>query len=348
DFLWTNLAQTQLGLPTGVAPDGRPIYSDLQALNVNNAIQLTNASGGRSHVISAALAKRYDNGFNFDVSYAFQDVNTVTPGTSSRGVSNFRSLVTFDRNGPEIGTAPFETRHAFNISLGYENKFFGDLTSRFDLFGTITSGEPFSYTFDVSSDNPLFGRQGDGESPFDNDLLYIPTVSGGMSTDSNVVFASTFDGAAFENYINDRGLPQGGIFNRNEDRSNWNQLWNFRFQQDLPFADLGIDRLEGNRMRFIVDIFNVANLINDKWGTQFDGPRFDTQGIVRADLVSTADVQANGVDGATALSGNEPATVCQNAGDCQYRFTSFRDQSSSFPDFAQSVYRIRVGLQYDF
>jgi len=348
DFLWTNLAQTQLGLATGVAPDGRPIYPDLDALGVDNAVQLTNASQGRSHVISAALAKRYDNGFNFDVSYAFQDVDSVTPGTSSRGVSNFRSLVTFDRNNPEVGTAPFETRHAFNVNLGYENKFFGDLTTRLDLFGTITSGEPFSYTFDVGSDNALFGRQGNDERPFDNDLLYVPMMSGGMSADPNVVFASGFDGAGFERFINNAGVEQGQIFAKNSRTSSWNHLWNFRFQQDLPFADLGIDRFEGNRLKLIVDIFNVANLINDKWGARFGGPRFDTQGLVRADLVSTADVATNGVDGATALEGNDPATTCQSAGDCQYRFNTFRSQPSSFADLEQSVYRIRIGVQYDF
>ena len=348
DFLWQNLAQTELGLPIGVAPDGRPIYSNLQELGVDNAIQLTNADEGRSHVISAALAKRFENGFNFDVSYAYQDVESVTPGTSSRGVSNFRSLVTFDRNNPEVGNAPFETEHAFNISLGYENTFFGDLITRLDLFGTITSGNPFSYTFDVSSDNPLFGRQGNRENPFDNDLLYIPTMAGGQSTDGAVVFASGFDGDAFEAFVNEVGLDQGEIFDKNTRRGSWNHLWNFRFQQDLPISSFGVDALGQSRLKFVVDIFNVANLINNNWGTRNDAPRFDTQGIVEAELVSAADVQANGVDGATALTGNEPATVCASQGDCLYRYTEFDRQPSSFPDRDESVYRIRVGLTYDF
>ncbi|MBB5518658.1 TonB-dependent receptor [Amphiplicatus metriothermophilus] len=349
DFVWRNIAQTDLGLPVGVAPDGRPIYSNLQALGVNNAIELGNADGGRSHILSVQLAKQYENGFNFDVSYAFQDVDSVTPGTSSRAVSNWRSLVTFDRNDPEVGTAPFETRHAFNINLGYEKEFFRDLTTRFDLFGVITSGDPFSYTFDVSSSNPLFGRAGNFESPFDNDLLYIPTMSGGASTDSRVVFASGFDGAAFENFIEQHGVGQGSIFDKNSVRGSWNQLWNFRFQQDLPFVgDFGVPALEGNRMKFVVDIFNVLNLVNDKWGARFDAPGFDTQGVVIADIVSAADVAANGIDGATALTGNDPATVCQSEGDCVYRFNTFRSFPSSFPSLSDSVYRIRVGLRYEF
>ncbi|MEL0212550.1 MAG: TonB-dependent receptor, partial [Novosphingobium sp.] len=41
-FLWTNLAQTQLAetQPLGVAPDGRPIYADLDNLNIANVTEL--------------------------------------------------------------------------------------------------------------------------------------------------------------------------------------------------------------------------------------------------------------------------------------------------------------------
>ncbi|MBI1393819.1 MAG: TonB-dependent receptor plug domain-containing protein [Alphaproteobacteria bacterium] len=348
DFVWRNIAQTDLGLAQGVAPDGRSIYADLQALGVNNAIELGNVSGGRSHVISVALAKQYEMGFNFDVSYAFQDVESITPGTSSRAVSNYRSLVTFDRNNPEVGTAPFETRHAFNINLGYENEWIGDLTTRVDLFGTISSGQPFSYTFDVGSTNALFGRSGNGENPFDNDLLYIPSMSGGASTDAAVVFASGFDGAAFESFVADAGLAQGAVNPKNNDRSEWNSLWNFRLQQDLPTPNFGFKPLEQNQLKLVVDILNIANLINDKWGTQNFATGFDTLQVVRADLVSAADVAALGVDAAPALTGNAPATTCATAGSCVYRYNAFSPRQVSIKDPDQSVYRIRVGIQYDF
>lgn len=349
DFVWRNLAQTELGYPIGTAPDGRPIYSNLQELGVNNAIELGNVSGGRSHVVSAQLAKQYANGLNFDVSYAFQDVESATEGTSSRAVSNWRSLVTSNRNDIGVGAAPYETRHAFNVNVGFEREFFGELRTRFDLFGTIKSGDPFSYTFDVSSSNALFGRAGNFESPYDNDLLYIPTMSGGASTDAAVVFASGFDGAGFENFMASHGVKEGGIFDKNSVRGSWDQLWNFRFQQDLPFVgDFGVQALEGNRMKFVVDVFNIANLFNDKWGARYFAPGFDTQGVVQADIVSAADVAVNGVDGATALTGNDPATVCVSQGDCLYRYNAFTQLPSSFPSLSDSVYKIRIGLRYEF
>ena len=70
--------------------------------------------------------------------------------------------------------------------------------------------------------------------------------------------------------------------------------------------------------------------------------------MVRADLVSAADVAANGVDGATALTGDAPRTTCLSAGDCVYRYNSYRDSDTAFQSNGASVYQVRVGLRYEF
>ncbi len=349
-FRWTNVAQTELATTTpGVAPDGRPIYADLDALDIDNAIELTNTDEGESLIFATSLANDFDNGFGFYVNYAYQDVETVTPGTSSRAVSNFRAYVSSDRNNPASFTSPFETEHSFDLNFYWEGQILdADLTSRFDVFGTITSGQPFSYTFNTGSSNALFGRQGNGESPFDNDLLYVPAVSGGSFSDPNVVFAAGFDQAGFLEYIEDNGIATGGIVDRNSDESAWNQLWNLRFAQELP-GIRGLERWVGdNNTEITVDVFNFLNLLDNDWGTQLTGQRFDTSAIVTADLVSAADVALNGVDGATALTGDLPRTTCLSATDCVYRFNSFRDRDNTFEDRSDSVWAIRVGLRYEF
>jgi hypothetical protein len=101
-------------------------------------------------------------------------------------------------------------------------------------------------------------------------------------------------------------------------------------------------------LKFVLDIANVANLLNSDWGTQSNGPRFDAVGNVRADLVSAADVAANGVNGATALEGDDARGACGSAGDCVYRFNSFRDRDVNFQSLFRSVYEVRVGLRYEF
>ncbi|MCF6221799.1 MAG: carboxypeptidase regulatory-like domain-containing protein [Robiginitomaculum sp.] len=350
-FRWENLAQTQLaGISnTGVAPDGRIIYADLDALDVRDAVQLTNSTGGRGHVFTVGLAKEFDFGGAFNANYTYADVETVTPGTSSRGISSLRATVGADRNNPAVGLAPFNTRHKFGINLSYENEVFADLTSRIDIFGNIFSGEPYSYTFDVDgrSGNNLFGRSSSG-APFDNDLLYIPTISGGTFNDSNVVFAGGFDQQGFVDFINANSLETGRIAERNAQASAWNQLWNLSISQELPFGDFGQKRFEGNTLKVFLTIRNFPNMLNSNWGTRKRGSRFDTIRVVRADLVSAADVAVNGVDGATALRGDDPRTTCITEASCLYRYTRFRADGLGFIDLDDSVYKAKLGIKYTF
>ena len=371
-FLWSNLAQTELSeaLPTGVAPDGRVIYADLDDLDIINLTELGNIDGAESHVFTLQLSKAYDNGLNFDVSYAFQDVEAPTPGTSSRGISNWRALFTTDRNNPDPTISPFQTEHAFNIALGFEREFFPNLMTRFDVFGQILSGDQWSTSFDVGRTNSLFGRAGAGESPFDNSPLYIPTPG----NDPLVVYSSDFlapndrtgesDLDRFFQYVEENGIPVGQIHDPYSERSGWNNIWDFRFQQELPGIP-GLDRFIGeNRFKLILDIDNFLNLLNDDWGRFDNGPNFGQANIIDADLVSAADVAAMGIDGAPALTGDAPRTTCLNQGDCLYRFNSLdndfivdpNDPDALIPvapfvdrpDGSRSIYEIRLTLRYDF
>ena len=349
-FGWRNLAQTELAetAPLGTAPDGRPIYADLDALRINNAISLVNVDQGDSLVLTGTISKDYDNGIGAYLSYAYQDVDLATAGGSSRGVSNLRGIVDTDRNFPTAGTSPYATEHAFKVGLSYEADIIKGLASEFSLFGNITSGDRFSYTFDVGRNNALFGRSGDFESPFDNDLLYIPEFNGSFIDDPNVVVGSGFDEIAFAGFVRERDLAPG-IVEKNGASSSWNQQWDFQWQQDLPFFSKSAERFLGkNSLKFVFNIDNVANFIDKDWGTRFNGPGFDTVAPVSASLVTRADVEANGVDGATALTGDAPRTACVAASDCVYRFDNFRERDENFESLFRSVHQIRVGLRYEF
>jgi hypothetical protein len=348
-FAWTNLAQTNRAdtSPIGTAPDGRPIYADLDALGIDNVTVLTNADGGSSNIFSASLSKDYEMGFGFSVSYAYQDVEDVYPGTSSRGISNLRAVVDTDRNFAGVGTSNFEVEHAFKVFLSYENDFIADLNSRFTLFGEVTSGDPFSYTFDVDRRNALFGRAGQGESPFDNDLLYVPRFTATGFSDPNVVFGSDFNQQGFYNFVQSQGLD-AGIQDRNAEQSSWQQRWDFQWTQELPFADFGQSRFAGNKLKFVLDIENVLNLIDSDWGTVRTGPGFGALAPVGADLVAASDVAENGINAATALEGDAPRTTCLAAGDCLYRFEEFDERGISDNALNASVWGLRVGIRYEF
>lgn len=346
-FLWREAAQTneQPYAQTGVAPDGRTIYADLNDLGVSNRTILTNGSGAESLVYTVSLQNDFDNGLGFFASYAHQDVEIISEGSSSRGISSWRGQMAADRNFPEARTSIYQIEHAFKLALSYERELFGDLTSRVDLFGQITSGAPYGYTFDIGSSNALFGRAGNGESPFDNNPLYVPTAN-----DASVVYASGFNLDGFNTLIDEQGVARGEIMDVNSLSSRWNQRWDFRFQQDLPGIP-GAERWVGdNRLKLVFDVENVMNMINDEWGT-YSSPISNGQAaIVSADLVSAADVALNGVDGASALTGDAPRTACLSAGDCVYRFNSFNASNGSTdrPSGSNSVWKARIGIRYEF
>jgi len=335
--------QNQDALPTGVAPDGRIIYADLQALGIPNLTRLGNVDGASSHVLSLGLGKAYDNGIVFDVSYAYTDSEVVSEGTSSRGISNWRGQYTTDQNFPDPRTSPFQVEHSFKFYFGYEHDFWSDNTTRIDIFGRVFRGDTWGTTFDVGSTNPLFGRAGLNENPFDNRPLYVPSGP----ADPLVVYAADFDVDGFFNYLGENGIPTGGIHAPySQTTDHWNSIWDLRFQQEL--GGFNSNFLGRNKFKLIVDIDNFLNLLNDDWGRVVDGVGFGQNRIVQADLVTAADVAANGVDGATALLRDDPRTNCLQATDCVYRFTDFDADPVEFTNRPDSVYEIRVTLRYDF
>lgn len=345
-FLWRNLAQIDNGaaLPTGVAPDGRPIYADLEALGIRNVTQLTNDDGSEGHVFSISAQKEYDNGFGFYTAYAYQDVEWLSEGGSSRGISNWRGISAIDRNFPEVRTSYWEIEHSFKIGLSYERDFIRDLTSRVDVFGEITSGAPYFLAYDIGNSNSLFGRAGQGEGPFDNNPIYVPTRTG----DQNVVFASGFDVDGFYEQVARAGAAEGEIMPVNSANSAWNQQWDLRFSQELPGIP-GVSRFVGdNNFQLVVDVINFPNLLNSDWGVQTDGPSRGQSAVVVADLVEASDVAVNGVDGATALTGDAMRTTCVSAGSCLYRYNEFDQDRIDTVDTFDSLYQIRIGLRYEF
>ena len=344
-FQWRNLAQTELTAtqPTGTAPDGRIIYADLDDLDILNLTQLRNFSGGNSQSLTFTLAKQYASGLDAMINYAWQDVNMVTEGLSSRGISNWRGIVDVDRNDPSPRSSPHAVKHSWKLALGYERELpWAGMTIRGDIFGQYNSGRPYSFTFDTNWDNSLFGRAGAGESPYDNSPLYIPTGP----NDPKVVFRSSFNQDAFFEYLSNNDIPSG-IHDPYTGEPDWVSSLDFRLQLSVP--NLGtLSQLVGdNAVTFVLDIDNVLNFINDSWGVYYNGPSYFQAPLVRADLVSAADVAARGVDRARALKKDDPRTTCVQATDCVYRFNSFRELSLSFPNGVRSVYQIRFGLRID-
>lgn len=343
-----NLTFLRDDLPAvGVAPDGRPIYPNLNELNESAAILLSSTDEGFSNNFTVQLAKRYDNGLSFDFSYNYQDVEEVAPLSSSRAISQFRAQPGPDRNNPTPAVGSNEIEHSFKIFVQYEKEFFRDLETQVSLFGQIQSGRPFSYG--VRSFNHLFGVAGDGEFPFgNNDPLYIPLLNadGTGFNDPIVRFASAAAEQDLLTFVNTRGLEgfAGQILPRDAERAPWTRRWDLSFEQELPGIPGAEKYIGDNNLKFTVDIFNVLNLLNDDWGQLTRGPSFNGETAVRADLID--------VNTGATLEGARNEPICGVSTECVYEYQFLETDPEGgdvfFDDLDDSVWQVRFGIRYEF
>ncbi len=264
------------GAPSGVAPDGRPIYS---CDPDRNDLLLTNTGVGHGRVISFLASKTFFEDFSFRTSYSNQKIKDANSGTSSTASSNFGKHATSDPLTPILGTANYERKHRFTFNFDYRHKFIGDNETRFTLFGESRSGQPFSYTFDDPGQRGqlnIFGENRDFARR-DRALFYVPSGP----NDPNVTYAAGFDQSAFFGFLESSGLNKyaGSIAPRNAFNSPWATRWDLSIKQEIP----GIFPAAAKGI-LSMDIRNIGNLIDNDWG-QYEQVFFPyVQPVVEADI----------------------------------------------------------------
>ncbi len=278
---WRDLTLQQVG----TAPDGRPFYRSADLLDPdcqadpldmdcstrvvggNGEMLLTNSDETPVSVtVSGSIGKEWvfdRSAIDLFIGYAYTRSEDVNPGTSSRAISNFENFSTDNFNFSSAAISNYSIKHAITARLNLEHEFIKDHPTSLTLFGFVQSGRPFSYTFEcgrsrttcvdgVPFNNNIFGDEDGSE---DRSLLYVP-----LENDPSVMYAPGFDLAGFNAFIAENGLERGAIVGRNTQRSNWNGRLDVRFQQSLPAP------IDGHALKFVVDIQNLTNLINDEWG----------------------------------------------------------------------------------
>ena len=175
---------TQLGLPSNVAPDGRPLFNpnrylcgapspaqpagaspvcNVFGVPVNAAgvptgvpnttrtsgsdILLTETHQGDGLVWALGAEKYFGNGLDIDYTYTHQNVRDVNPATSSVANSNYINIITADPNHPALATSNYQVLYENRLSISYVHKFLGDNNTTFRLFLVNRAGLPFSYAF---------------------------------------------------------------------------------------------------------------------------------------------------------------------------------------------------------
>jgi len=252
-----------LGAPTGVAPDGRPLYwstvnpatftgsSSQRTANTNrdfgvdSTIALPTSKGdGKQFTVS--LQGPQNENWYWNVGYTYTEATEVNTLTSSQAASNWNNAVRVDTNADVAEKSVYAIKDRFTATVSYRKKFFADLVSSVGVFYEGRIGRPYTFTF-VNDAN------GDGRV---NDPFFVPNRG-------DVVFKG---GAAMEqaffDYLASNGelaKYQGGIAEVNNNNAPWVHNVDIRLSQELPvFGDV--------KGEVWLDIMNVGNMINKDWG----------------------------------------------------------------------------------
>lgn len=318
-------------LPVGTLPDGRALYDNVAAggqFNPNRGydLLLDNTDEGFSHSASIGVEKRFPFGLTLIGNYAWVHSEEVSPGTSSTSISNYSlAAVGLDPNNPELATSNYEREHRVTGIFQFSRALlkdiwpccerpWKDMRTTFSLFYEGRSGQPFSYTFADNATGSNLARIFGEEREFSRRnrmLFYVPKGDGSDVTLMGI------DEAQFNQYLKDRGLDKyrGEITPRNAFRSSWLNRFDMRISQDLPAP------VAGHRARFVLDVENLGNLLNDDWG------RFTQVGFPYTTPV--VDVNYDAASG-------------------KYVYSNLRVLKPQQVNVLQSVWRMSVGLLYDF
>ncbi|MDK1309907.1 TonB-dependent receptor [Pseudoalteromonas ardens] len=292
--------------------DGRPI---IEAFDPNDSrsgdYMLTNVSGddGEAQTLSFSVAKRYENGINFTLSYAYTDSKDVNPMTSSTAGSNYGNLAVSNPRNPGLATSDYEVPHRFTLQLGYKQEFFDGYATKFNLFGQASEGQPYSYLYDHNRRDGTYNWGDSSWNSSGRQLIYVP-----LENDPNVSYdMSASELQEFNDFIAAEGLERGQIVARNSKNADWFVKFDFKVTQELP----GL--MDGHKGEVFFVIDNLTNLLNDDWGVMRKG-----------DFVGNNIVQVHNVDGKFVYSNFDADSV----------------QPSIQKD--ASLWEMRVGVKYTF
>ncbi len=345
-----NAQRVLLGLNTS------PI-DDLANVGSNGDIQAYNPHEQNWNTTVAFSAGTKWKNLDLFASYVVQDgksfggiseFGTTEGGNSNSGNYYADQVSGLDPNTSVKGRATNLIDEAFKFQLGYKHEFIKGWESRFTLFGESRSGRPI--TFLMSDPRSAAGGFGGGSSSRgqvfgvyrDDQLLYVPNLSSPDAlnplkftspTGTTVYFANAAALAQFRSLVQQFNLPQGRILPKGVGQNPRVNRIDFQYAQDIPGP------LPGHHLLFTVDIANLGNLINKKWGVikEYSNSR------AGAVLVNASCGDATGA-----------APTAANPAACQsyvYSYTNANAVTQSKPtivDQTASLWQIELGLKYKF
>lgn len=262
-----------------VGPDGRDLYwapSQTGKLwgsgnarygrdsRFNNVYLIDNTSKGKSEQFTVSLAKPWssDSDWSWSLGYTYTNATEVGPLTSSTASSGWNYQYGYNVNDDVETTSRYEIKDRISGNLNWKHAFFGNYETSIGLVYDGRSGRPYSY---------LYVNDANGDTRTANDLFYVPNGRGdvlfGNLTTAGVFTADKAMEDAFFSWLD--GNKQlagyaGSVAPANGFRAGWVNTFDVRISQQLPGF------FKGHKSELWIDIQNVGNMLNKKWGNVYD------------------------------------------------------------------------------
>ena len=233
-----------------------------------NIINLRTIDKGYSYQITAKVEKSFNFGLDLSVSYTFGHSKSVNDGLSSVALSNWNNYASTDVNEPKLSYSMFDIPHQVKARAMYSSRKYlnGKLNTEVGLTYYGNTGMRYSLTMSEStSGNNRYTFNGDGRTG--HTLLYIPTDA----EIEQMNWKNADDKAKFQKWAStDRYAKE----HRGEfaERFGATAPWENHF--DLHFAENFYYNKKGGKIQLSLDITNVSNLLNKKWGTYYSSTTY--------------------------------------------------------------------------
>lgn len=267
DILYQNLAVDLTGKSLGetissLSFDRRPMLSKIKGAETYSGIYaMSNTSKGYTYNLSLKGEKKFNFGLDIMASYTYTKSKMQNDGTSSVAQSNWQYNYTIGNpNAPELANSIFNIPHIIRVAAFYTKKWKINRATTIGLIYNGSNGMPYSiyYYGDLNGDGGY------------NDLMYIPTD---MDIDQ-MNFIATSDYTAEEQKTNFKGWLANDDYLKKHlgeycERNGNNEKFEHHFDFHLSHK---IDFMIGENMRgleFSLDIINIGNMFNKRWGRSF-------------------------------------------------------------------------------
>jgi hypothetical protein len=260
------------------SPDTRPVFGRDDIDDAYSAVYVgSNTSEGYTYTLTGSLAKQFNSGISVYFAYTYGDAYAVNEGTSSQNSSQWRGQVHIDgRNQPVFGRSDYAMGHRVVSSLSYRKDWTGDgsFATSVSLFYNGQTGTAMSYVIGGNSARNIANET--GSTSRNRSLVYVPAsaseinlVDYTLSSGTVVTAAQQWENlnALIEDDMNLKN-SRGGYAEKNGSWAPFTGIFDLAIRQDLGTL-IGAS---SNRLQLSLDVFNMANLLNGKWGVSYFVP----------------------------------------------------------------------------